>query len=318
MSPTKMRALLVLDDGIAGHRSQALALAHALGGAIECFRFRLSPLAKLLAPRFIKAAMAQVDFEQAPGAFDAVISCGRKASAAAQALKRARPALKLIQILDPGGSLELIDILILPEHDSRQDSKVISTPLALHGINAAVLSEARAQFELAHGLQAPFHAFLVGAPSTQVPWNPAELMQSIEHAGQHARLLITSSRRTPKALRTKLAAWQNRSGHYFFDPVSTVSNNPYLGILASAARITVTADSINMISEAAATTAPLEILGSAQARGKFARFHARLRALERLSAKPPIEPINPMPEVASEVLSRLKWALQGSSSPRLL
>ena len=54
--------------------------------------------------------------------------------------------------------------------------------------------------------------------------------------------------------------------------------NPYFAYLALADAVLVTADSISMISEAAATGKPVHVLGLDGGNAKFARFHKTMQA----------------------------------------
>ena len=54
--------------------------------------------------------------------------------------------------------------------------------------------------------------------------------------------------------------------------------NPYFAYLALADAFLVTADSVSMISEAAATGKPVHVLDLAGGNAKFARFHAAMQA----------------------------------------
>jgi len=105
----------------------------------------------------------------------------------------------------------------------------------------------------------------------------AEAIAGVLRAGGGSAL-VTPSRRTGAAgvalLRERLAGlpaeiWDG-SG-----------DNPYYAYLATADALLVTADSVSMISEAAATGKPVHILELAKNRwggdGKFARFHATMR-----------------------------------------
>jgi uncharacterized protein len=92
--------------------------------------------------------------------------------------------------------------------------------------------------------------------------------------GQGGSALVTPSRRTGAAgialLRDRLenlpaAIWDGRG------------ENPYFAYLALADAFMVTADSVSMISEAAATGKPVHILDLDGGNAKFARFHAAMR-----------------------------------------
>jgi hypothetical protein len=86
---------------------------------------------------------------------------------------------------------------------------------------------------------------------------------------------VTPSRRTGAAgvalLRERLAG----SRTIIWDGSG---ENPYFAFLALADAFMVTADSVSMISEAAATGKPVHILDLDGGNPKFARFHAAMRA----------------------------------------
>jgi mitochondrial fission protein ELM1 len=54
-------------------------------------------------------------------------------------------------------------------------------------------------------------------------------------------------------------------------------DNPYFAYLAAADAVLVTADSVSMVSEAAATGKPVHIIDLPGGDAKFARFHAGMR-----------------------------------------
>jgi mitochondrial fission protein ELM1 len=90
-------------------------------------------------------------------------------------------------------------------------------------------------------------------------------------------LAITASPRTPpeavavitqrleSELATGKAVYWNGAG-----------DNPYLGYLAHADAILVTGDSVNMVSEAAATGKPVHVIELAGGSDKFRQFHAEM------------------------------------------
>jgi uncharacterized protein len=66
-----------------------------------------------------------------------------------------------------------------------------------------------------------------------------------------------------------------RSPHHVHD-VGTAAANPLRALLGVAARVVVTADSVAMLSEAAATGVPVHVHAVAARRGKFARLQSAL------------------------------------------
>ena len=90
--------------------------------------------------------------------------------------------------------------------------------------------------------------------------------------------MATPSRRTPKdvatAVRAILATAPGRA--FWWDGTG---DNPYLAMLALADAVVVTADSVNMVGEAAATGAPVHVWRPQ--RGGHRKIDAFLGALER-------------------------------------
>ena len=93
-------------------------------------------------------------------------------------------------------------------------------------------------------------------------------------------------------------------------------DNPYPGVLAWADRIACTADSVNMLSEACATWAPVFVAGTApgaggvqgRTRGFLEALQAleRIRALEAGMARFEVQPLRETARVAAEVAGRLR------------
>lgn len=87
--------------------------------------------------------------------------------------------------------------------------------------------------------------------------------------------------------------------------------NPYPGLLAWADRIVCTADSVNMLSEACATTVPVFVAGSQALHGRPRRFldsllgAGRVRLLDDALADWPVTPLRETARVADEVRRRL-------------
>mmetsp|Transcript_6548 Transcript_6548/g.10175 ORF Transcript_6548/g.10175 Transcript_6548/m.10175 type:complete len:127 (-) Transcript_6548:259-639(-) len=88
--------------------------------------------------------------------------------------------------------------------------------------------------------------------------------------------------------------------------------NPYEGFLALAEYIIVTADSVNMVSEACSTGKPVYVHGENHCQGKFIAFHRLLR--ERGCTRPfegkfekwAYEPLKDSTDAAKSVLQLLK------------
>ncbi len=139
----------------------------------------------------------------------------------------------------------------------------------------------------------------------------AAAVQAIYAAG--ASVMATTSRRTPAPLAARLAAAIAGGPGFLWDGAGP---NPYPSMLACADAILVTADSVNMASEAAATGAPVHVYWPAYwpeywphgSHRRFAAFHAALEktgasrkwrgALEDWS----YPPVNATPAIAESVI----------------
>ena len=126
--------------------------------------------------------------------------------------------------------------------------------------------------------------------------------------------MVSSSRRTPAwlrdAARNDLANLPGVQWHGFDD-----GPNPYAGFLAAADRIVVTPDSVNLLSEACATCAPVWIHQRAPLRGKIGDFVASLVAGGRLQtfgassqANMHTRPLRETARIAADIRRRLAFA----------
>jgi mitochondrial fission protein ELM1 len=87
--------------------------------------------------------------------------------------------------------------------------------------------------------------------------------------------------------------------------------NPYPGMLACADRIVCTPDSVNMLSEACATTAPVYVADAAAADGRIGRYlhslqsRGRIRPADGALAPFDATPLRETARIASQVRERL-------------
>lgn len=273
--------MLCVSDGHAGNRRQAEALAHALGHA-NAPHLTLEPSgwARLLAPRrFPGAGHALGDaFARTlsnPPAL--VIGCGRQAALATRLLRSA--GSRAIQILDPRIDSRHWDRVIVPSHDPLRGDNVITMTGSLHDVDDLWLAQARSDFPHLATFAAPRTALLVGGPSKHWTMDDANfhtaLIQLSEAvAANKGSLLITASRRTPVTWQTML---RNAGADLIWCDEGD-GPNPYRGLLGWADRIVCTADSVNMLSEASATTVPVYVIGSNKLQGRPQKFLASLLA----------------------------------------
>jgi mitochondrial fission protein ELM1 len=195
-----------------------------------------------------------------------VISAGSRSAAVALWLKE-RYGCRIVHCMRPGigGLLRYaqFDLLVIPQHDSPPaGTNVLPVLGAPHRLSPLILRQAEASWRerLSH-LPHPLVALLVGGPVRGTELAPAlahRLGTAVSRltAERGGAVLATTSRRTGIEATDALAAGLSRTLHVLYrwgEP----GENPYHGFLASADAIVVTADSVSMISEACATTAPV-------------------------------------------------------------
>ncbi|KAF1014226.1 MAG: hypothetical protein GAK31_03250 [Stenotrophomonas maltophilia] len=306
-----------LTDGRAGNVRQAVALASAL----RCGMHQplvLQPRApwRWLAPRRLPgiAHGYGADFAtllQAPPAL--AIGCGRLAAAALRAL-RARGS-QVVQILDPRIDSRHWDLLVVPKHDRRRGSNVLTLLGSLNPVNDDWLACGRAAFAGFSTLPGPRTALLVGGPTALAPWDEAAMLGVFQQLAAQLRaeggsLLATTSRRTPPALAEHLRTTFADLPHVIWGDGGD-GVNPYAGLLGWANRVVVSPDSVNLLSEACATRTPVCVALAATAQGRLAHFQRALQARGRLQSGwldwqyDRIVPLRETPRIAGEVKQRL-------------
>jgi mitochondrial fission protein ELM1 len=320
MQRTTADELLALSDGRAGNRRQAEALAQALAPG----RWRHVTLAPGLGARL--AAPRECAVAASLGAeFDALLAtppgvavgCGRIAALATRRLKRA--GSRVVQILDPRLSPRHWDWLLVPEHDRLRGDNVLTLLGSVHPVDDAWLDAARGEFAQLAALPAPRTAVLLGGNSRHARFDEMSFEVLATHleaalAREGGSLLVSASRRTPPALRKALRhRYAETPGLTWLDERD--GPNPYAGLLAIADRIVCSPDSVNMISEACATHAPVFVFDPARVRGRPRRFldallaRGRIQPLDGMLAPFPVTPLREPARVAALLRQRLGDAL---------
>lgn len=259
-----------LTDGSAGMVAQVKALASALSLTPDMKAINLrkpwvylppacytGPLRRFILPHFLTSYLT-------PPWPEIVISCGRRAAIVALGLRAQLPATRFIHIQDPRIDSRHFDAIVAMQHDSITGPNVIKTRYALHTITPEALAAARAHFAPRFAAYpAPYTSVLIGGSTNKYTLTEAAMAQLIDSLQQllghtPGSLLITPSRRTgEKNLASLRQAFAGNQRVYIYD---FIEENPYMGLLALADHLIVTDDSVNMMSEAAATGKPLHLL----------------------------------------------------------
>ena len=250
----------VLADPRAGTAAQALGIAEALGEPFRVLPLGWSRLAALPLPLPTLAGLDSATRALfRPPWPRLVISAGRRAGPAALWLG-ARGAAT-VHAMRPGLGAGRFSLLVLGQHDQPAAAPNMLPILgATHRMSQARLAAARAEWAVLAALPSPRVALLVGGPVKAAEGqglDPA-LVGGLAQAarGFGGSVLASSSRRTGAAATLALAAGLQGAPHRLFAWGDT-SANPLTGFLAWADAVVVTGDSVSMLSEALATTAPV-------------------------------------------------------------
>ena len=306
-----------LSDGRAGNVRQATALATALSpGGRELVLAPRAPWRWFAPRRMPDAARAfGADFATLCATPPALaIGCGRQAALATRLLGAC--GTRTVQILDPRVDPRHWDLVVVPGHDALRGDNVVTLLGSLHPVDDAWLGQARARFASLEMLPRPRTAVLLGGSSAHVRFDrmafevlAAKLEAVLARDG--GSVLATASRRTSRELRDALRhRYVETPGLTWLGPEDGA--NPYPGVLAWADRIVCSPDSVNMISEACATHAPVFVFDPARVRGRPRQFLDALAARGRIRAMDAtLEPFEPEPlretaRVAAEVRARLR------------
>lgn len=301
---------IVLSEGYAGLEAQALGLAERAGVGIATRRLRPMWPWSALPARFWPSPLAAVGgLGDLPDGL--IFSVGGTGGAVGAALRR--QGRLVVQIQNPRMRLDRFDLVVANRHDEIAGPNVLLTRTALHRVTGSVLAEARRVWtaRLAH-LPRPLVAVLVGGANgrfrlgeeeaERLAAGLAEMMQA-----DRVGVALTPSRRTGTHVQHVLERRLRPLGGWIWD---MQGDNPYLGLLACADAIIVTSDSVSMISEAAATTAPVMVFalpGRSRRIGLFTRDLldlGRIRTFRGRLEGWAVTPVDDTDVIAGEVCRR--------------
>jgi len=302
----------ILTEGLAGLQSQALGLTEAAGLAAEL---------RVLAPRapwkWVAAKLWPRPLDVVPDAVRAplpglAIGCGGMAAAVLAALRD--PARPVVQIQNPRMDPRRFDVIVANRHDELAGPNVIVTRTALHRVTPARLAAEAAKWRDRFAMvPRPLVAVLLGGSNGRYRLDAtigARLAHDLACMMKRDKVgvVVTPSRRTDPAVTRLLTAALTPAGGWVWD---FSGENPYFGMLALADMIVVTQDSVSMISEAAATTAPVlfaPLPGRSRRQGLFLQTmmtEGRVRPFDGRYAAWPVKPLDDTQEAAAEVRRRL-------------
>lgn len=256
-------SVAIIAEDFAGMRAQASGLVERVGMSWHFHPVQMQGVWKRLPTRFCPSPLRATLPIELPTDTRLLVSVGGTGGAVAAAVRK-RSGLPLVQIQNPRMAARHFDLIIANVHDRIAGRNILSIRTALHGVTRQKLDGARAAWQAR--LRSPDKALLsvlIGGANGRYSFGKAQAEALAGDLIQIMRtspvsIALTPSRRTdPEALallREKLAAhpawiWDGQG------------ENPYHGLLACADVIAVTTDSVSMISEAAATEAPVLVIG---------------------------------------------------------
>lgn len=286
--PAEPLNVWIVTDGRAGIEAQALGLAEAIARrapvTLTAKRVRLRtpwswlPAGLVPAPR--QATTIGSDPIDPPWP-DIFIGCGRVSIPFSLGVRDwSNGRTFVVQLQDPRMNPREFDVVIPPMHDGLEGQNVLPIVGACNRITPERMDRAVSEYKSANleELPSPRFAILIGGKSKRQDISPARAREISDSLAAVQRetggtLMATLSRRTSHAARMQFRTWLAPHCAVFYEDEGA---NPYPAILGVADHIFVTADSVNMATEASATGKPVHILAVDGHPGKLAKFHQSL------------------------------------------
>ena len=265
-----------ISDGKRGHENQSRGLIHALT--------RLLPLeTTILDLETYRASWWQAWRRNFPHATtlpkpDLIIGTGSQTHSTLLAAGRATGAPTIVIMAPPRGLASCFSLCIIPEHDSRNGSNIVTTKGAMNLIQA---NEAK---KSSCGL------ILVGGPSQHHEWDSAKLLEQIDAllaASPGTEWTATTSRRTPAETTASLI--KENCEQFKLVPCEDTDADWLPVQLSSAACAWVTEDSVSMIYEALSSGAKVGLLPVPRKK----QTSRVLKGVDQLKSEKAILPFNP-------------------------
>ena len=303
----------VISEGLAGLRAQALGLAEAAGLTPDMRVLRPGAPWKWIGAKFWPDPLAAVAESVRAPLPSLAIGCGGMAGAVLAALRRR--SVRVVQVQNPRMDISRFDLIVANRHDELTGPNVFVTRTALHRVTQARLeTEAAIWRARLAPYGRPLVAVLLGGSNGRYRLDRlagARLAAELaEMAGRDkVGVVVTPSRRTDPAVTDLIRSALVPSGGWVWD---MTGENPYFGMLALADLIVVTQDSVSMISEAAATSAPVMFVtlpGSWRRQELFLKpliDEDRIRPFAGGFGQWKVSPLNDTPAAAAEMRRRLE------------
>lgn len=302
-----------MTEALAGLHSQALGLTEAAGLTPDFRELRPAAPWKWIAAKLWPNPLSVVAGSLGTPLPGLAIGAGGMAGAVLAALRR--KSMQVVQIQNPRMDVSKFDLIVVNPHDQLTGPNVFVSRTALHRVTPQRLATAADAWKdrfAPH--RRPLVSVLLGGNNGRFRLDQdaaARLAADLATMADRDKvgIVVTPSRRTDPAVTELIRSALAPYGGWVWD---FHGENPYFGMLALADMIVVTQDSVSMISEAAATTAPVMIasLPGSWRRGEIflkpLLDEDRIRPFQGRFSTWKVAPLNDTQEAADEMRRRLR------------
>lgn len=285
--PAEPLQVWAVSDGRTGIENQALGLAEAIARRapikLTVKHVSLRTPYSWLPPGFVPAPRQALTLDSdamEPPWPDIFIGCGRASTPFALSVRDwSNRKTFVVQLQDPRVNPREFDVVVPPIHDRLDGPNVLPIVGACHRVTPEKIDEAVLDFPTQlEDFSPPRFAVLIGGKSKRQDISARRARDISDTLAKVQRetggtLMATLSRRTSDAARLQFHTWLAPHCAVFYEGDGP---NPYFAMLGAADHMFVTADSVNMATEAAATGKPVHILDVDGRGGKLQRFHQSL------------------------------------------
>lgn len=310
----------ILSEAYAGLQSQGLGLAEAAGLNPEIREIAARAPWKFVSAKFWPRPLSALPAGQlAPPWPGIVIACGGTGAVLGAAIAGepgAAPKTEIVAVQHPRMDPRRFRLVVVNRHDRLTGPNVLVARTALHRVTDERLAAARIAWadRFAH-LPRPLVSVLVGGSNGRFRLDVKVASGLVAQLAAMMRadrvgLVVTPSRRTDPAVTRLFADTLAPMGAWVW---SGTGENPYFGMLALSDMIVATEDSVSMVSEAMATTAPVMLArlpGRSRRIGMFITDmldSGRARVFEGRYEPWPVAPMNDTLEIGAEMRRRLGY-----------
>jgi len=262
-----------IKDGKRGHENQSQGLVQALGrlAPIECVDVDVRTKGSTWL-NYLSGSGTNFHGLSKP---DLILGAGSRTHATLLAAGRATGAPTIVMMAPPRWIRSLFDLCIVPEHDGRSGSNIVTTKGVLN------LIEPSKEKSSTKGL------FLVGGASKHHDWNSRQVVEQMTRIIEHCpgiEWTATTSRRSPKETRAGLDSIN--IPNLTVVPVEQTDADWLPAQLAKANYVWVTEDSVSMVYEALSSGARVGVLAAPRKTGGS----RVIRGVDRLIAEGQVLP----------------------------